>query len=277
MTSKPSTIRVFLTKGNPEGLRIAELSNWTGKAVSAPRTELKELLSREELDKPGVYILTGTDPDSGEDTVYIGEAEAVSQRIKVHINRDNWNNATVFTCKDENLTKAHIKYLEGRLIQRANEVHRAKLINSVSSGTKLPEPDTADMDVFLENMYQLLPILGINHFRTSIERITGESDLYCKIKGLVARGKRTSSGFIVFKGSQAVLSHRPSATTMKKKREQLIKSGVLVRRGKHLVFKKDAEFGSPSTAGGVVIGGNCNGLTKWKNSDGKSLKDLEQF
>src|SRR6476646_769841 len=60
MTS--ATIKLFLPRGDAKSLRTAEISNWTGKAVAAPRTELDELLGREELEKAGVYILVGNDP-----------------------------------------------------------------------------------------------------------------------------------------------------------------------------------------------------------------------
>lgn len=274
---QPVTIKIFLAKGNPEALRTAELSNWTGKAIAAPRTELKELLGREELDRPGVYILVGIDPDSGYATLYIGEAESVAKRIKGHSEKDFWNSAVIFVSKDENLTKAHTKYLEGKLIGKATEVGRSVLMNSISGGSKLPESDLADMNVFLDNIYQLLPVLGVNHFRTRQEQTATEKELlYCRIKGLVATGKRSPTGFIVFKGSQAVLNHRPSAKNIKDMRERLINSGILVRQEDFLLFDKDYEFGSPSTAGGVVREGNTNGLTQWKNSRGTSLKELER-
>ncbi|MGZ8483409.1 MAG: hypothetical protein ACXW6R_05645, partial [Candidatus Binatia bacterium] len=57
-----ATIKLFLPRGDAKSLRTAEISNWTGKAVAAPRTELDVLLQREELDKSGVYILIGTGP-----------------------------------------------------------------------------------------------------------------------------------------------------------------------------------------------------------------------
>ena len=60
MTS--ATIRLYLPRGDAKSLRTAEISNWTGKAVAVPRTELEELLAREELDKAGVYILIGQRP-----------------------------------------------------------------------------------------------------------------------------------------------------------------------------------------------------------------------
>ena len=117
----------------------------------------------------------------------------------------------------------------------------------------------------------------MNYFRTRQEQTATEKELlYCKIKDLIATGKRSSSGFVVFEGSQAVLEHRPSAKAVRDKREQLIRSGVLVRQGNYLSFASDIEFGSPSTAGSIIRGGNTNGLTQWRNAEGKSLKELEK-
>lgn len=273
---QPATIKIFLAKGNPEALRTAEISNWTGKAITAPRTELREFLARDELDKPGVYILMGTDPKSGDASLYVGQGESVAKRIKGHSEKDFWNSVVAFVAKDENLTKAHSTYLEGKLIEKAKEAGRSVLVNSTSSGSKLPESDLADMNVFLDNIYQLLPILGVNHFRTRQEQTATEKELlYCSIKELVATGKRSSTGFVVFKGSQAVLHHRPSAGIIRDKREELMASGALRTQGTHLIFTKDVEFGSPSTAGSIVRGGHTNGLTQWRNSAGQSLKELE--
>ena len=89
-------------------------------------------------------------------------------------------------------------------------------------------------------------------------------------------GRRTSGGFTVYAGSQAVLEHRPSAKRMKKKRELLVEKGLLTQEGSHLLFKKDIEFSSPSLAAAVVRGGASNGLTSWKNSSGKQLKEIEE-
>ena len=157
-----ATIKIFLVHGSPNGLRTAELSNWSGKAIAAPRTEMTELLKRDELCNPGIYFLTGVDPDSGEKAIYIGEAENVASRLKNHASKDFWNAVTVFVSKDENLTKAHIRYLEGAFISRAAENATALLMNSASSGSKLPESDAAEMNVFMQKCLQLLPVLGLS-------------------------------------------------------------------------------------------------------------------
>ena len=272
-----ATIKLFLVHGSPSGLRTAELSNWSGKAIAAPRTEISELVKREELSSPGFYLLTGVDPERGDRAIYIGEAENVGNRLKGHAAKDFWNSATVFVSKDENLTKAHIRYVEGVLIEKANNNGNAVVMNSASSGAKLPESDAAEMDIFLEKCLQLLPVLGISDFNEKVDQASDSKELlYCKIKGLTATGKRTASGFVVFEGSQAVLEHRPSAKRMRAKREQLIEKGLLQEQDNCLVFTKDVEFGSPSTAGSVVRGGNTNGLTNWKNSKGVQLKEIEE-
>ncbi|MFC1906371.1 DUF4357 domain-containing protein [Chloroflexota bacterium] len=108
------------------------------------------------------------------------------------------------------------------------------------------------------------------------QTVTDGKMLYCKIKGPTATGKRSPSGFVVFKDSQAALWHRPSAKHIRKIREKLINFGKLILRAGHLSFTSDIEFGIPSTAGGVIRGGNTNGFTQWNNSKGRSLKEIEK-
>ncbi|OVE79805.1 hypothetical protein BVY01_01475, partial [bacterium I07] len=209
-----ATIKIFLVHGDPKRLRTAEISNWTGKALACPRSEFEDMISREESSKSGIYFLTGIDPESGKSAIYIGEAEVIKDRIKSHFNKDFWNHIAFFICKDENLTKAHVRYLEGRLIEQARTVKRSFLVNNQSSGARLPESDREDMEVFLNKINQLLPVLGIDLLvpAPSIGKSELESNfLFCEIKGITARGYRTPNGFIVLKGSHAVLKERASS------------------------------------------------------------------
>jgi hypothetical protein len=143
-----ATIKLFLPRGDAKSLRTAEISNWTGKAIAAPRTELDELLTREELDKAGVYMLFGNDPFTNAPLAYVGEAEVIRERLKQHKAREFWVSAIVFTSKDENLTKAHVRYLECRLLTEAAAVKRFTLDQNQAGGSKLPESDREDMEVF---------------------------------------------------------------------------------------------------------------------------------
>src|SRR5947207_6422908 len=202
MTS--ATIKLFLPRGDAKSLRTAEISNWTGKAIAAPRTELDELLQREELDKAGVYILSGSDPLSGSPRAYIGEAEVIRDRLKQHKTKEFWISAIVFVSKDENLTKAHVRYLESRLLAEAGQIDRFTLEQNQAGGSRLPESDREDMEVFLSRIRQLLPVLGSELLIPIAQQPTAQSapsaPLVCRIKGALARGQRTPDGFVVFRG-----------------------------------------------------------------------------
>lgn len=277
-----ATIKLFLAYADPRRLRIAEISNWNGKAVARHRAELDDILAREESHQAGVYFLTGTDPDSSRNAVYIGEAEVIRDRIKNHLDKDFWNSLIFVLSKDENLTKAHNKFLEGLLIEQANKAGRALVRNGQASGSKLPESDRADMEIFLDRIHQLLPVLGAD-FLVPISAHRPEAQLnpllYCKIKGIVAKGIQGIGGFLVYKGSQAVVKERDSTQKFpyaRELRERLIQEGVLEKKEKWLEFVKDAEFTSPSAAASVVQGGSANGRLEWKTEDGMTLKELEE-
>ena len=277
-----ATLKIFLASGDPKRLRTAELSNWTGKAVAGPRSEFDKILAREESQNSGVYFLTGIEPDTNKNAIYVGEAECVKDRLKQHLSRDFWNNVVFFISKDENLTKAHIKYIEGRLIDAARQADRVVVLNSQASGARLPESDREDMEVFLGKMLQVLPVLGVEAFvqkTTSQEESTPSQILNCAIKGLVATGYLTPNGIVVLKGSQAVLEERESASkwpSVLSQRNRLIEDGTLIKQNGAYVFTKDVEFSSPSSAAATIHGGSANGLTAWVDHEGKSLKQLQE-
>jgi hypothetical protein len=280
MTS--ATLKLFLPHGDAKRLRVGEVSNWTGKALAAPRTELDDLLLRDEAESAGIYFLFGSDPESGDALAYIGEAEVIRDRLKQHRARDFWNSVVVFVSKDENLTKAHIRYLEHRLLQEARRAGRYRLENANSSNPKLPESDREDMEVFLSRIQQVLPVLGsdlLTPISGSARNTKPQEELLCKNKGALARGRRTEGGFVVFKDSTAVVAERSSAESQHPYvvtlRRKLIRDGVLIEKDGFLVFARDTEFDSPSAAAAVIHGGGANGLTAWKDTNGKSLKEIE--
>ena len=276
-----ATIKLFLVHGDAKRLRTAELSNWTGKAVAGPRIELDGVLGRDEAAKPGVYFLSGIDYESGKSAVYVGEAESIRDRLRAHLDKDFWNHVVFFISKDETLTKAHVRYLGGRLIEQAKLAGRALVMNGQSSGSRLPESDREDMEIFLERIHQLMPVLGADALVPIASVPEGHAEmqiLVCEIKGLKAIGHLTPTGFVVLKGSQTVRKERASAQQYPytvASRRRLIEDGTLVEDGGHLRFTRDTEFSSPSAAATVVHGGSANGLLAWKSKSGKTLKELE--
>ncbi len=277
-----ATIKLFLPRGEAKSLRTAEISNWTGKAIAAPRTELDELLAREELDKAGVYILTGSDPLTNTPRAYIGEAEVIRDRLKQHKAKEFWVSAIVFVSKDENLTKAHVRYLENRLLAEAGQIDRFTLEQNQAGGSRLPESDREDMEVFLSRIRQLLPVLGSDLLIPVAQpaaKLQSGGLLFCRRKGAEGRGHRTPDGFVVLKGSTAVLQERESAKSWPATiatRKQLIADGTLIQTNAFYEFTRDVQFSSPSAAAAVIEGGSANGLIEWKTKDGVTLKELDE-
>jgi hypothetical protein len=172
-----------------------------------------------------------------------------------------------------------VRYLESRLLAEATRVGRFTLEQNQAGGARLPESDREDMEVFLSRVQQLLPVLG-SDLLMPIAQVPSGPQLFCRIKGIEARGQRTADGFVVFRGSHAVLEERPSAREryphVLTVRRQLIDEGTLVSNGKVLEFTRDKVFSSPSAAAATVHGGSANGLIAWKTKDGRTLKELDE-
>ena len=274
------TIKIFLIDGDPNGRMSCELSNWTGKAYKIPRIKIKECTDRDDLMNTGVYLLFGRD-EEGKDLVYIGEAESIYKRLTQHLNqKDFWNETIVFISKDDNLNKAHIKYLENRLHDIAQIAKRYKLENSViPTQSSISESDRAEMEEFIENIKMLVNTLGHKVFDEKREFKPKQKHEIFSIKaarGADGQGEPSSDGFVVLKGSKAagtiVNSMTQNFITL---RQKLINEGVLVDKGEYYEFSDDYIFSSPSTAAVMVMGRNANGLTEWKQKDGKTLKEFE--
>jgi hypothetical protein len=136
------------------------------------------------------------------------------------------------------------------------------------------------MQVFLQHMLGMLPVLGVHAFEQPPQAPAASApELTCKVKGkgLLARGYESTQGFVVKAGSQAAGQVVPSmAPSLVAKRQELIELGVLVQKGSDLEFTQDYAFSSPSTAASVVLGRSANGRLEWKDAQGRSLKALHE-
>lgn len=274
------TIKIFLIDGDPNGRMSCELSNWTGKAYKIPRIKVKECTDRDDLISTGVYLLFGKD-EEGKDLVYIGEAESILKRLTQHLNqKDFWNETIVFISKDDNLNKAHIKYLENRLHDIAQSAKRYKVQNSITpTQSSISESDRAEMEEFIENIKMLVNTLGHKVFDEKREfkpKQKQDSFFIKAARGADGQGEPTSDGFVVLKGSKAAATIVNSMTSnFITLRQKLIGEGVLIDKDEYFEFSEDYIFSSPSTAAVMVMGRNANGLTEWKQKDGKTLKEFE--
>lgn len=272
------SIELFLVNGSAESLVTAELSNWNGKAIKIPRTEVKSC-DRADLKSVGVYFLICQE-DDGTDSVYIGEAENVSDRLNQHLKdytsgkeKYYWNMAVVFIGRD--LNKALIRYLENRLVEIAKECGRyAILTKNTYKNTVLKEAQIASMEEFIENVKILINTLGYKVLVPAPIALEDTIYLYCKGSGASAKGFQSTGGFTVLKDSiisdHTVPSFETSGKNYFNLRNTLIKDKIIVNRS----FVIDYEFKAPSAASAVVLGRPSNGNDDWKTEDGRKLKEI---
>lgn len=272
-----------MADGTPDGLRIVERSNWTGRALMVSRAEYPAIRHRDELGRPGVYLLRGQAERGGLGArIYIGEADTARTRIDNHIRgKDFWDELILFTSKDDMLNKAHIRYLESRLVELATDANQAELENNnAPQRPALSEPERDDAESFLENMLLIYPVLGVTAFELStIPEPDVSRGPLLSITGphAEARGRDTSEGFVVYAGSRArKVSVNSLSRPIADLREVLIEKRVLRPEGDHLVFVADHLFSSPSTAACVVLGRSANGRVEWKDESGRTLRAVQE-
>lgn len=302
----PFSLRIFVADGDPDGLRIVEKSNWIGKALLFPRALLPQVKARPELAQTGVYLLLGPRPDGEGDMLYVGEGDPIRPRLETHYaQKDFWTRAIGFTTTTAGqLNKAHVQFLESRLVALARAAKRLPLDNvNQPAEPSLSEADRADMGVFLSHMLGMLPVLGVHAFekaqRVAISLPAAVSppavevpaflsiqarpvasagvELVCIGKSYKAHGSDTAQGFLVFAGSSATVDIGNSLSWSQRKiREDLLKSDVLKPDGTVLRFTQDYLFSSPSIAASLIHGRSANGRIEWKDLNGCTLKALQE-
>lgn len=291
--TKGQSLELFFIDGKPDGMLTAEVFNWTGHVLMTPRTQLSTALKRIEARFTGVYVLLGEDANGP--LAYIGEGEDIGARIKSHDTvKDWWTTAVLITTASNNLNKAHVKYLESRLVEEARRIGKIALDNgNTPPRPSLSEAARANMENFLEYILMVLPALRIDSFlantrpkaRATAVPVDGdESDaalvftLRTPKHGIEATAVLENGEFVVQQGSK--VSHHwkgkgSELTSYGKLFDELVKTSVLMEQGGFRVFSENYAFKSPSAAAAVVNGRPANGTIEWKLADGRTYKEWE--
>ncbi len=282
MSGPGRTIQLFLVDGTPSGLRRVTLHGWTGVVLVAGDSAFGKLTARGEVDRTGVYLLVGADPDRpGGTRVYVGSGNSVSERIRQSAEkRDFWETAITVTTSDDDLSKGHAEYLEARLIEIAATAGRVVLDNGTrpdSARGRLPEADASNMEQFLLNLAVVLPVVGVEMLKAPPKAATrtaepvdmrteGEVRFVIQHRsGVAAEAVEEDGEFVVLEGSEAILStervQHPRHAALK---ASLRESGVLVPHSVgRLRFALPHAFRSPSSSAAVILDRSTNGRTRW--------------
>jgi hypothetical protein len=298
--NRPRSINIFLLDGNPEGIRVAQIAMSTIQAIAFHRSQIGRVRKEfHEIERPGVYLLLGVDEDDPDRRVgYVGESENVAKRLQYHAGNEKgkesktfWTDTIALISKDENLTKSHARYVEAKLIRAGNANTRWKLSNGNQTGEegKLPAPDRAAMDEFIEQARTLVGAMGCDLFKprsgqlavtastpeTAAQPAQSATFTYTG-EGCMATAVVSSGDLVVLKGSIARLIQAGALPNgAKKLREQMLADRVLEQTSDGLLFTADRQFDSPSMAASVVSGNSVNGRTAWRLKNGTTYADWE--
>ncbi|MBE0455581.1 MAG: GIY-YIG nuclease family protein [Roseovarius sp.] len=301
--TKPRSINIFLLDGDPNGVRVAQISMSTIQAIAFRRNQLRRVREAfSEIERPGVYILIGADEEAQDiQLAYIGESEGVGARLSYHNSNEAgrdakgfWTDTVVLISKDENLTKSHARYVEACLIRGVGSNPRWTMPNArkpSEDAGKLPLQDRAAMDEFVDQTKTLVGALGWDLFREVrgrapeqvVDRELPTADIddslhfFFRGDGFAAEMEIGPSGdFVVTAGSKArVRTTRTIPRGTVTLRNTLVEKGVLRQEGDFLVFTSAYSFTSASSAAAAVIGASANGRILWKLPDGRTYADWE--
>jgi hypothetical protein len=280
MTERGRSLELFFVNGRPDGMLTAEVFNWTGHVLMFPRTQMREALVRAEARYTGVYVLLND--DEADPKAYIGESENVAERIRNHdASRDWWTHALIVTSASDNLHKAHVKYLESRMVERARAVGLVPLENgNTPPRASLSEAATANMEEFLDTLFMVLPALGVSAFeskkRPDRPAPSGNDDpdavrfrLITPRNGIDASAVLSNGEFIMERGSRVRSTWAGTGEHdfgYRKIHERLVAAGVIDASTSPALLTENYAFNSASAAAAVANGRPANGRIEWKHA-----------
>lgn len=284
MQTTPKTIQIFLPGGDPQGIRVAELTTRIVQVIEVPRSLLQDFLKMPECGQVALYFLIGESEDAEERRVYVGQTGDLRARLTSHNKeKDFWERVLVLISRTNSLTQTHALFLEWHCLQNIRTAGRFVDENG-NSGSRphTPAPMEADCHEIFDTGRTLLSTLGFPFFDPIAKSNDGTPDddemFYCNAVNADGRGLYTPEGFVVLKGSSGRRESVPSlsGTSQDRSREKLINVGIIRVEGERLIFEKDHLFNSPSMAAISLMGRTTNGWTAWKSKEGKTLDELKR-
>ncbi len=291
--NKGRSLELYFVDGRPDGMLTAEVFNWTGHVLRIPKIRLPDGLRRPEAKQTGVYVLLGQDETGA--LAYIGEAENMADRLRQHASQKEWwDEAVLVTTAGDGLHKAHVKYLESRLVEIAKNAGVMRLENgNIPPKASLNEAATANMESFLDTLHMVLPAIRVDMFQTrtrqnlilDASKAIGQNDnpttFYFTVKrnDLSASAVVADDEFILQKGSRVRsqwAGDRKQNTHYWKLHDELLAKGTIRLTNGQAILAENVAFSSPSAAAAIVAGRSSNGRTSWKTQGGKTYAEWEE-
>lgn len=271
-------INIYLPHGDLAGLAVASTETSPVRVYRVPRSMLHEYELGVWPKDNGVFFLVGGE-SGGQPHCYIATGHDLPGRIVARdVETSRWETAYYAVSGATTWTQTEAGYIGSHCAAKGVE-SGSYALNGPATGiqsTAAPEL-TARSTELAEIIALLMKTLGCDVLGEVAKADSEEGIFHLRDRGSHARMKVAGGGYVVLAGSHGRESVRPSCElALVKKRQHLIELGVAEVQGDDYVFLNDYAFGSPSTAAGVVIGGNTNGRDAWKNADGSTLKQAQE-
>lgn len=275
------TITTYLIDWSPTWIKTVELSNRIWKCVIIPRSKLKEMKERQEMTQPAIYFLFWID-EEWKNLAYIWEAENLINRLWNHdTNKDFWDIVIAFVSKDNNLTKADVKFLEAKAIEKAKKTNRYKLLNWIEPiPNNLPEYQVSTMNEFLENIDLLISAIWFPILKEIVspnENSDQDNIFSIKTRGTSWKWAYTDEWFLIFKWSKWIAEVVKSFQWKAKRlRDELLEKWIIKIEWEYIIFIEDYLWSSPSFSASILTWRPTNWWIEWKNKDWKTLDEIER-
>ena len=314
MIPSAKTIQIYLPKGNPRGLRLAEMTTRTVRLIEIPRIHICDFFEMPDANQVGLYFLIGETESTDKPLLYVGQTGDLKRRLSQHDDKDFWTRAFVMLSTNNTMTQTHALYMEHKAIATAIDVGRYDVKNG-NSGNKphTPDPLKADCEELFYTLDVLLSTLGqpifeslsiknnvkkFNEATSDNKAVTQLENLisldsephpndinstknsvmlfYCNVSGGSATGYYDDDGFVLLAGS---LIRKKTTSTMRKsvleKRSKMLNNNTLVDYNNNFYeLVGDQLFKSLNDASQLVTGRSTNGWVTWKNAQGKDLHSV---
>ncbi|MGB0723233.1 MAG: GIY-YIG nuclease family protein [Gammaproteobacteria bacterium] len=275
---RPQTIQIYLPHGDPQGLRVAEITTRTVQVFDIPRTELQGFFALPESNQVAVYYLFSDESDDSRTQCYVGQTGTAGRRLKQHLDgKAFWTRALVAVSRTNTQTETHARYLEWKSIEAGHDSGRYRMENS-NGGSRphTPAPLEAECEEIFETIDTLLSTLGYPVFKplASVDPKATDIRVFCDRRGAKAEGIYSDDGLTVVKGSRCrALATGSTTPGQRTQRARLLAEGILIMDGDSPVFAQDYLFKTPSGASQAVLFAPTNGWTEWRTADGTTLHD----
>lgn len=272
------TVTTLLYDGKYDGPQMSILVGEGCQMYVISRTDLKFISSHDEMKKPALYVLIGS--ESGSPAAYIGQTDDFSHRIKDHdYKKPFWTIALAFMREGSPMTSNEVKYLEYLGYKAAAD---AGNYSTGENKQTIKEPtvnqwEKTPIRSFFEKCRFLADFRGYHVFTKTKGPKTPHSHklftLQCKLT--IAKGYIDREGFVVVKDSRI----DPSVTQyLIDKHKDQERQNILSRNATLVdgvwVLDKDVRFDSVNKAAMFCVAGSVNAMKAWKDDENRPLSEF---